>query len=142
MKKQYKQSVCFFLSILFVFLSLTSCAAKKQMEYYSVPENYISVSGTVSHFVYDEALDAYYLAFDDMSVALSDHNFKIVGENASIVRKGGIQEKINIGDSVSFVTAPKYWGDGYVMPIVEISVDGETLLEFNTGLSNLLNWLE
>lgn len=112
------------------------------MKYYSVPENYISVNGTVSHFVYDEALDAYYLAFDDMSVVLSDHNFKIVGENASIVQTGGIQEKINIGDSVSFVTAPKYWGDGYVMPIVEISVNGETLLEFDTGVSNLLKWLE
>ena len=42
---------------------------------------------------------------------------------------------------VSFMTAPRYFGDGYIMPIVEISVDGEELLSFEEGYENLLEWL-
>ena len=59
-----------------------------------------------------------------------------------IVQNNGIEQKINVGDRVEFVSAPRYFGDGYVMPIVQISVDGEELLSFDTGFVNLNDWLE
>lgn len=58
------------------------------------------------------------------------------------MQKNNIDEQIKIGDTIQFVTAPKYFGDGYVMPIVAISVDGEVLLEFEEGYANFLKWLE
>ena len=50
-------------------------------------------------------------------------------------------QKVQLGTTVSFMTAPRYFGDGYIMPIVEISVDGEELLSFEEGYENLLKWL-
>ena len=44
-------------------------------------------------------------------------------------------------DEVVFITAPRHFGDGYVMPIVAISINGESLLDFNDGYANLMNWL-
>ena len=71
-----------------------------------------------------------------------DNSFKIVGENLLIVRQNGIDEKLEIGDQVTFVTAPRYFGDGYVMPIVEITVNEEELLSFEDGFANFLKWLD
>ena len=53
----------------------------------------------------------------------------------------GYPAEIQLGTTVSFMTAPRYFGDGYIMPIVEISVDGEELLSFEEGYENLLEWL-
>ena len=58
-----------------------------------------------------------------------------------IVLQRGILQKVQLGTTVSFMTAPHYFGDGYIMPIVEISVDGEELLSFEEGYENLLEWL-
>ena len=65
-----------------------------------------------------------------------------LGDNLPIAQQNGIDEKIEIGDQVSFITAPRYFGDGYVMPIVESSVNEEELLSFEAGFSNLLEWLD
>ena len=56
-----------------------------------------------------------------------------------LVLKNGISEKIKLGDTVEFVTAPRYFGDGYVMPIVAISVEGEQLLDYEEDTPILWN---
>lgn len=110
-------------------------------KYYAEEENYVNASGIVTHFSYNEDKSALYLAFSDLSPEFSDNSFKIVGDNLTIVQEKGIDEKIKIGDSVDFITAGRYFGDGYVMPIVGISSAGETLLTFEDGVANLLAWL-
>ena len=86
--------------------------------------------------------DYIYLQLTELTADDFDGNgFEIVGENLSIVKEKGIKQKIALGDEVEFISAPRYFGDGYVMPIVEITVDGETLLEFEEGYANLLRWL-
>ena len=39
---------------------------------------------------------------------------------------------------MNFVSAPEYFGDGYVMPIVSLSIGDTCYLEFDEGLNNLL----
>lgn len=114
---------------------LSSCDTRKMLNYYSDENNYITVVGTVYFINYTSS--ELYLGFENMSEKLSDDCFKIAGKNLSIAKNNGIRQKIEIGDEVTFVTAPKYFGDGYVMPIVSVSVEGETLLEFNDGFVNL-----
>ena len=46
------------------------------------------------------------------------------------------------GKTIEFVTAPGTWGDGYIYPIVEITIDGETLLEFEEGFPNFLEYFK
>ena len=65
----------------------------------------------------------------------------IVGENLEIVKANRIDDKLKIGEQITFITAPKYFGDGYVMPIVAISISGENMLDFEEGYKNLLDWL-
>lgn len=122
------------------FVMVTACTP--YLKYYSERENYIDVTGTISHIKYSEDNESLYLAFSDMTPTLDDRNFKIIGKNLLIAQENGIDKKIQLGDKVNFITAPKYFGDGYVMPIVALSVNGEVLLEFEEGYNNLIEWLK
>lgn len=130
------------ISLVFILLaSLCSCHSLEKLEYYSQKDNYINVSGTVSYINYNEDLSTLYIDFSSLSPVLDDTCFKIVGENLQIVKSKDIDKKLKIGESVTFITAPRYFGDGYVMPIVGMTVGGEELLNFDEGYENLLNWL-
>lgn len=129
------------ISLLYLIGFSTACTAAKMQNYYSQKQNYINATGIVTHISYNEDKSALYLGFSDLSPQFDDNSFKIVGDNLKLVQQNGIEEKIKIGDQVDFITAARYFGDGYVMPIVGISVNKEELLNFEEGYSNLLKWL-
>lgn len=130
----------FALVFIITILMLVSCDSKEMRNYYSDKDNYVVATGVVKHIKYYNG--ALYLGFSNLEPYMSDNSFKIVGENLVTVRNNGIDNKLKMGDHIEFVTAPKYFGDGYVMPIVEITVNGEKLLEFEEGFVNLNKWLE
>lgn len=127
--------------ILCFLLFFSSCTERKMKDYYSQKSNYIIATGTVTHISYNEDRSVLYFGFSNLNPQFDDNSFKIVGDNLLIVQQNGIDDKIKIGDKVSFITAGKYFGDGYVMPIVTLSVNEEELLNFEDGFNNLLNWL-
>ena len=108
-------------------------------EYYSDKANYIRVEGTVSHFRYtSHSKTKLYLAFDDVTDSRLEHkDFVMEGNNLTIAQEQGLDEKVTIGSRVSFVTAPKCFYDGCVLPIAALSIDGEDLLLFDEGFENL-----
>ena len=128
-------------TICILLVLLCSCNSSQIIEYYSLKENYISVTGTVSNIKYNENTTALYIDLSELSPVLDDTCFKIVGENLEIVKANKIDDKLKTGEQITFITAPKYFGDGYVMPIVAISINGENLLDFEEGYRNLLDWL-
>ncbi len=119
---------------------LCSCDSPQYVEYYSQKENYINVNGTVSSLKYNEDRSVLYVNFSELSPILDDTCFKIVGKNLKTAQANGI-DKLEIGEQIAFITAPKYFGDGYVMPIVAVSVNGDDLLKFEEGYENLIDWL-
>ena len=127
--------------IIYICISLCSCNSDSRIEYYTQKENYISVTGTISSIKYNEEATALYIDFSELSPVLDDTCFKIVGENLDIVKANRIDDKLKIGEQIIFITAPRYFGDGYVMPIVSISISGENLLGFEEGYENLIAWL-
>lgn len=141
MQKEFKKFIITTI-MLFMVIVLSACDSAKKQDYYSNKENYVNATGTITHIAYDEDKTALYLDFSELSPTFDDTCFKIVGNNLLIVQKNGIDQKIKIGDQIDFITAPKYFGDGYVMPIVSISTNGEYLLEFEEGFTNFLDWLE
>ena len=142
MKKCSFQKVFMIIStVCFMLIFLCSCDSHKQIKYYSQKENYISVTGTVSSIKYNENSTVLYVDCTELSPVLDDTCFKIVGENLEILKTKKIDDKLTIGEQIAFITAPKYFGDGYIMPIVAIAICGESLLDFDEGYSNLLNWL-
>ena len=110
--------------------------------YYAQKDNYVTATGTVDFINYSEEGDVLHIGFSDLTPGFSDCAFKIVGENLRIVQENGIDEKLQMGQKIEFVSATKYFGDGYVMPIVAITIHGETLLEFDEGFENLQEWLK
>ena len=127
--------------IISICVLLCSCNSVGRIEYYTQKENYISVTGTISNIKYNEEATALYIDFSELSPVLDDTCFKIVGENLDIVKANRIDDKLKIGEQIIFITAPKYFGDGYVMPIVSISINGEILLGYEEGYENLIAWL-
>ncbi len=141
MRRMIFKNITIILCTLCLFIHLTSCIAPGKLAYYSDTKNYVSAVGTITHIAYNKDSTELYLGFSELNPTFDDTCFKIVGNNLSIVQSRGIDDKIKIGDRIEFVTAPKYFGDGYVMPIVALTVKGESLLEFEDGYTNLLNWL-
>lgn len=127
--------------IISICMLLCSCNSVGRIEYYTQKENYISVTGTISSIKYNEEATALYIDFSELSPVLDDTCFKIVGENLDIVKANRIDDKLKIGEQIIFITAPKSFGDGYVMPIVSISISGENLIGFEEGYENLIDWL-
>lgn len=124
-----------------ILMVLCSCNSSERIKYYSQTGNYISITGTVSSVKYSKDYKVLYIDLSESSPVLDDTCFKIVGENLTIVQTNGIDDKLKLGEQVTITTAPKYFGDGYVMPIVAISIGGEKLLDFNEGYNNFLDWL-
>ena len=126
------------------FFIITSCTnfSKKEKEYYSDKNNYVTVSGVIDHILFDEQNLTVYLGFSMMSEELDDNAFKIVGKNYSILNEVDAKNKLKLGEIVTFVTAPKYFGDGYVMPIVALNIENEVLLDFEIGFANFIDWVE
>ena len=125
-------------TIIFV---MSSCNTADKYDYYSKKENYINVTGTLTSIKYSSDLTTLYLEFENTDPVLDDSCFKIVGQNVLLAQSNGIDITLEIGERVTFVTAPMYFGDGYVMPIVALSAGGKCFLEFEDGYSNLLIWL-
>ncbi len=122
--------------LLVILLSACSTAdqilAKQMTEKYSDNQNYVTFTGEVieyedsfvvikceelkNHLHYeDEFCD--YLIFSDQTIELS------------------------VGDQIEFVTVPFHFYNGHLLPIVEIKKNEITLLSFEDGKDNLINWV-
>ena len=127
--------------VLFYYTVVAYVPVRPRLEYYSEDSNYIMATGTVRHLAWGPDQSYVYIAFEDIPEDYSDTNFVIEGENLRIVLENGFAEKVQLGTTVEYVSAPRYFWDGYSMPIVELSVDGEILLTFEEGKINLLDWI-
>ena len=143
-----KRAAALAIYLLCLLIFSTSCTTRKMKDYYSQKSNYVSATGTVSHIAYSDENDVLYYGFSDVTYQSNStyhfeyYNFKIVGENFQIVQEQNIDEKIKEGDEITFIAAPRYFYDGYAIPIVALSIGDEHVLEFDEGVDNLLKWLD
>ncbi len=49
--------------------------------------------------------------------------------------------ELSVGDQIKFITVPFHFYDGQKLPIVELKKGGKTLLSFEEGKKNLINWI-
>ena len=122
-------------------LALVGCggvAKSVEKEYYMDINNYITEEAVVDTINYDKKLEYIGIRLSEISDAYQGERFIIEGENLDIVLANGILEKIEPNSVVEFTSAPAFFGNGYLMPIVQLSVNGETLLSFEEGYANLL----
>lgn len=133
--KMEKKKLLVILGIIVV-LYFTLYSYIEEIVYYSQRDNYVVATGTVDFINYTS--NKLVISFSDMSENFEDDCFVISGSNMDVVLSNGIKNKLKMGDTVTFVAAPKVFGDGYAIPIVSITIDGEELLGFEEGYQNLL----
>ena len=138
-KSSQKKAVLLIFMLCFTFILSACDTVSQKIRYYSDRNNYVKSTGTIKRIVYEK--DYIYLQFSELTAEFYAKGFEFVGDNLSVVKERGIKQKIALEDQIEFVSAPKYFGDGHGLPIVEITVYGETLLEFEEGYANLLKWL-
>lgn len=137
---------CYISVILLVCLMLVaaSCSKNDKIDYYSNKSNYTTETATVSGIEYDEEQEILYItiSINDIPSSYSAPTFCIVGENYNTVINNGIKQVLKEDIVITYKSAPKYYGNGYWMPIIEISIEDNCYLEYDDGYTNLLNWLE
>ena len=130
-------SLCIFIPLLCAGACLLYCntADPKLVAYYRDESNYIQVVGEVTE-IYDDPKYGITFALSNMNAKLDDICFRIRGKNADIVRKNDYENKIAVGDTITIMTCPGYFYDGYEYPVVALSVDDVDLLLFDDGFPN------
>lgn len=127
---------------LLALLLLTGCQARREKAYYADKDNYITDTATVENVLYEEETESLYFWLSDIREEYSDTTFVVRGESVSLLLKKGDPKEELPGCVITYVSAPEYFGDGYCMPLVSLSVAGEEWLAFEEGYENLLKLYE
>lgn len=103
----------------------------------------METTGTVDFINYADDNSFLILGFDELTNSVHEyHGCEVIADNLAIAKSNGIEEKIKIGSTVTFITAPRHLYDGYVLPMVAITVDGEELLGFEEGFENFVKYVK
>ena len=122
--------------LLIVFLSGCNISnqnlAKKMIEKYSDNQNYVTLTGEVieinennvvikceelnDYINYEDELCDYYIYSDQFI-------------------------ELQVGEEIQFTTVPFHFYNGHKLPIVELKIDENTLLSFEDGKENLIDWV-
>ena len=131
--------LCIIHIIVFFILFSSSCSYQyREKQYYSDQNNFIKDTAIVENIFLDEDSNTIYFWLDDVAEVFQGNTFIIKGTNVDEVIENNIFNMVQKGDLIDFISAPEYFGDGYCMPIVAISVDGQEILCFENGYKNLM----
>ena len=106
--------------------------AKKMIEKYSDNRNYVTLTGEVIEFnennviIKCEELNDY-LSYEDELCDYYIYSDQFV--------------ELQVGEEIQFTTVPFHFYNGHKLPIVELKIDENTLLSFEEGKENLLDWV-
>lgn len=135
-----RKIICAMLLIsLLCFMVSCKTMTQREKEYYSDQENFMTIEGTLQFInVTDNNMIYLGIEFLESNTVFSDDCFKLNVKNSKIVQELHFTENVQIGDRITLISAPKYFGDGYVYPIVELFADEKTYLEFEEGYQNFM----
>ena len=125
-----------FITLLVVFLSGCNISnqklAKKMIEKYSDNQNYVTLTGKVIEFYENnvtikcEELNDY-ISYEDEQCDYYIYSDQFV--------------ELQVGEEIQFTTVPFHFYSGHKLPIVELKIDENTLLSFEEGKDNLIDWV-
>lgn len=121
------------------YISLSGCYSVCEKAYYSDIKNYITEEATVDNIIYNEEENYIVLWLSEIDPSYQSGDFIIRGENVTLAIENGILHTLKVGDIIEYTSAPRYFGDGYFMPIIGLSIGDKEILEVEKGYHNLLN---
>ena len=125
--------------ILAILVSFTSCYSRYEKEYYSNIDNFVTSQAKIENIIYVEDDEYLVMWLSETDEVYTTKNFIVEGDNLKIVLENNILEKLKINDNIIFTSAPRIFGNGYFLPLVEIKFNDESILEFSDGYNNLMN---
>ena len=75
----------------------------------------------------------------DIDEVYSTGNFIIDGHNVDVVLENGLLDKVEVGDTITFTSAPRLFWSDYFRPIIHISTSEEEILNLQEGYKNLMD---
>ena len=124
------------ITLLVVFLSGCNISnqklAKKMIEKYSDNQNYVTLLGEVIEINENNAIIKCeelndYICYEDELCDYYIYSDQFV--------------ELQVGEEMQFVTVPFHFYNGHLLPIVELKIDENTLLSFEEGKENLIDWV-
>lgn len=125
--------------VLITLFQLVGCSKMHEKEYYADINNFITEEAIVDNIIHNEEEEYIVFWLSEIDEAYASSDFIIEGNNADLVLQNGILDKIEIGDVITYTSAPRILGNGDFMPIIQISVSGEELLNLDDGYKNLMS---
>lgn len=126
-------------SVLILIVSVLGCYSAREKAYYSDTSNFITEEATVDNIIYDENSNYIVLWLSGIDPLYQSSAFIIRDENVSVAIENDFFNKIKVGDTITYTSAPGCFTNGYFMPIIGISVNGDLILDMETGYMNLMN---
>lgn len=138
-KRLGKYILCAILIVLVIMIIMVfPTYRRRERNYYLDRDNYITVTAIVTSLSYYEETRQLCIQVSDKSASFTDTGFILAGDSLECAMQNGIDSKLHVGDTITFSCAPRYFGDGYFIPIVAITVGEEVLLGFEDGYAYLL----
>jgi hypothetical protein len=132
--------------LLITALCMTSCAIfeaswdAKAEKYYSDQANFVERCAVITHIQQSDE-GKIYITVEQLD-GFSDVNFKLDSVSSKIAKDNGFLTEVKVGDEIMFASAPRYFGDGYVYPVVSLSKGDKVYLSFDVGYENLMKEYE
>jgi|GEM_PF-1538647 len=139
MRKAVHMCLIVGMAVLLVFM--TGCGMVYpgvEWEYYSDQNNFITESAVVDDIIHNEERGYIVLCLSEIDERYQRPEFRIYEDNYTIVKENGILDKIAVGNTVTFTSAPRLFGNGYMTPVVALSCGEDELLSFEEGYENLM----
>lgn len=125
--------------ILTMLFSISGCYSARMKAYYADMANFITGDATVKNIIYSEEYNEIVLWLYDTDPSYQSTTFGIKGNNVSVALENGILDKVKIGDTITVTSAPRYFYNGYDMPIIGLSIGDTEILNIETGHQNLMD---
>ena len=109
---------------------------RRMLEYYSDDSNYVILTGSIVEITYDCVLE--------IEILTEDHNFPTYGSSSmsfQLYTSKASDYGLDIGDIITFTSAPWIFYNGHNLPIVSLSRGEEQFFTFETGKKEYLEWI-
>ena len=137
-------SLLVLICMLIIPIGLSACEAacriynaplrKHMIEYYSDDSNYISLNGVIVSIYYGQR---------EIDIATEDSDITAEGPVPfNVMIDLNVLDEMQVGDEITFVTAPMSFYNGHIWPIVAVEKDGKTYLSFEDGKASYLEWID
>lgn len=124
------------ITLLVVFLSGCNLSnqklAQKMIEKYSNNENYVTFIGEVMEINENNVI----IKCEELNNFISYQD-----ELCDYYIYSNQFVELQVGEKIQFTTVPFHFYDGHKLPIVELKVNKNTILPFEEGKENLIEWV-